>query len=63
MRRVASTPSSRGIWTSMSTTSNTCCSTCMDAGMDGFITKPFSFEQLAAELRLGALGGTTVGRA
>ncbi|MEL7363360.1 MAG: response regulator, partial [Bacteroidota bacterium] len=36
---------------------------CMDAGMDGFITKPFSFEQLAAELRLGALGGTTVGRA
>ncbi|MEM6783011.1 MAG: response regulator, partial [Bacteroidota bacterium] len=36
---------------------------CMDAGMDGFITKPFSFEQLATELRLGPLGSTPVGRA
>ncbi|MEM8598480.1 MAG: response regulator [Bacteroidota bacterium] len=36
---------------------------CMDAGMDGFVTKPFSFEQLAEELRLGAFGGTPIGHA
>ncbi|MEM9998321.1 MAG: response regulator [Bacteroidota bacterium] len=37
---------------------------CLAAGMDGFIAKPFSFDQLAQELKLPAVGmGGEVGRA